>query len=268
MAVTRLFGASVKRREDPRLITGRATYTDDVKLPGMVHMAVLRSPYGHARIRSIDTSQAAQAPGVKGVYTNADLEGKINPLPCAWLIPDSDLKTPPYPALAKDRVRYAGDAVAMVVADSPAQARDALDLIQVDYEPLPAVTSQERAAAASAPQLHDEVPGNLAFHWKFANGDVDAAFRDAEVVVKHRFVQQRLVPNAMEPRSAVASWNPGAEELTVYNTTQNPHIARFLTSVICNIPENKVRFLARDVGGGFGSKIPYYGGEALAIFAS
>ncbi|HEU5438855.1 MAG TPA: xanthine dehydrogenase family protein molybdopterin-binding subunit [Ktedonobacterales bacterium] len=268
MAVTRLFGASVKRREDPRLITGRATYTDDVKLPGMVHMAVLRSPYGHARIRSIDTSQAAQAPGVKGVYTNADLEGKINPLPCAWLIPDSDLKTPPYPALAKDRVRYAGDAVAMVVADSPAQARDALDLIQVDYEPLPAVTSQEQAAAPSAPQIHDEVPGNLAFHWKFANGDVDAAFRDAEVVVKHRFVQQRLVPNAMEPRSAVASWNPGAEELTVYNTTQNPHIARFLTSVICNIPENKVRFLARDVGGGFGSKIPYYGGEALAIFAS
>jgi carbon-monoxide dehydrogenase large subunit len=268
MAVSRLFGAAVKRREDPRLITGKGTFTDDVKLPGMVHMAVLRSPYAHARIKRIDTSKARAVPGVQAVYTNADLEDKLNPLPCAWLIPDSDLKTPAYPALAKDTVRFTGDAVAVVIADTPAIARDARALIEVEYEPLPAVTSQEQAAALGAPQLHDDAPGNLAFHWKFANGDVDAAFQNAEVIVKHRFVQQRLVPNAMEPRSAVADWNPGAEELTVYNTTQNPHIARFLTSVVCGIPENKIRFLARDVGGGFGSKIPYYGGEALAIFAS
>lgn len=268
MAVTRLFGASVKRREDPRLITGRANFTDDVKLPDMVYMSVLRSPYGHARIRSIDTSRAQQAPGVKAVYTGRDLEGKLNPVPTAWLIPDSDLKTPPYPALASDTVRYTGDGVAIVIADTPAIARDARDLIEVDYEPLPAVTSQEHAGDPGAPQLHDDAPGNQAFHWKFANGDVAAAFQNPEVVVKHRFVQQRLVPNAMEPRSAVADWNPGAEELTVYNTTQNPHIARFVASLVCNIPENKIRFLARDVGGGFGSKIPFYPGEALAIFAS
>jgi aerobic carbon-monoxide dehydrogenase large subunit len=268
MAVTRLFGASVKRREDPRLITGRANFTDDVKLPSMLHMAVLRSPFAHARITRLDVSRARQHPGVEAVFTGADLEGKINPLPCAWLIPNSDLKTPPYRALATDRVRFTGDGVAIVIAESPDVARDALALIDVDYEALPVVTTQEQAMASSAAQLHDDAPGNQAFHWTFANGDVDAAFRDAEVVVKHRFVQQRLIPNAMEPRSAVASWNPGAEELILYNTTQNPHIVRFLTSVVCNIPENKIRVLARDVGGGFGSKIPFYGGEALAVFAS
>jgi aerobic carbon-monoxide dehydrogenase large subunit len=268
MAVTRLFGASVKRREDPRLITGRANFTDDVKLPSMLHMAVLRSPFAHARITRLDVSRARQHPGVEAVFTGADLEGKINPLPCAWLIPNSDLKTPPYRALATDRVRFTGDGVAIVIAESPDIARDALALIDVDYEALPVVTTQEQAMASSAPQLHDDAPGNQAFHWTFANGDADAAFRDAEVVVKHRFVQQRLIPNAMEPRSAVASWNPGAEELILYNTTQNPHIVRFLTSVVCNIPENKIRVLARDVGGGFGSKIPFYAGEALAVFAS
>jgi len=231
-------------------------------------MAILRSPYGHARIKSLNATQARQLPGVLAVFTGADLQGKLNPIPCAWLIPDSDLKTPPYPALASDTVRFTGDGVAAVVATSPYIARDALAMIDVDYEPLPVVTTQQQAMAPGAPQLHDSAPGNLAFNWKFAGGDANAAFQNAEVTVKHRFVQQRLVPNAMETRGAVAQWVPGADEVTVWNTTQNPHIARFLLSVVAGIPENKIRILAKDVGGGFGSKIPFYGGEALTVFAS
>ncbi|HEX5157932.1 MAG TPA: molybdopterin cofactor-binding domain-containing protein [Ktedonobacterales bacterium] len=268
MSVSRLFGATVKRREDPRLITGKGMYTDDFKLPGMLHMVILRSPYAHARITSLDVSKAKQVRGVHAVLTGKDLVGKVNPIPTAWLIPASDLKTPAYPALAIDHVRYTGDAVAAVVAETPAIARDALDLIDVNYEPLPVVTETEKALAGGAPQLHDEAPGNQAFHWSFANGDADGAINNAEVVVRHRFVQQRLIPNAMETRGAVASWQPGADELTLYNTTQNPHIVRFLCSVTNNIPENKIRVFARDVGGGFGSKIPFYGGDALTVFAS
>jgi aerobic carbon-monoxide dehydrogenase large subunit len=268
MSVSRLFGATVKRREDPRLITGKGMYTDDFKLPGMLHMVILRSPYAHARITSLDVSKAKQVRGVHAVLTGKDLVGKVNPIPTAWLIPASDLKTPAYPALATDHVRYTGDAVAAVVAETPAIARDALDLIDVNYEPLPVVTETEKALAGGAPQLHDEAPGNQAFHWSFANGDADGAINNAEVVVRHRFVQQRLIPNAMETRGAVASWQPGADELTLYNTTQNPHIVRFLCSVTNNIPENKIRVFARDVGGGFGSKIPFYGGDALTVFAS
>src|SRR5262249_18724642 len=192
MSVTRLFGASVKRREDPRLITGRGTYTDDVKLPGMLYMAVLRSPYGHARITRLDVSKAKQLPGVQAVLTGKDAEGKVNPVPCAWLIPDSDLKTPEYRVLAMGRVRFTGDGVAAVMADSPAIANDALQLSEVDYEPLPVVTTQEQAAASGAPQLHESAPGNQAFHWKFASGDIDGAMRDAEVIIRQRFVQQRL----------------------------------------------------------------------------
>ncbi|HEX6544128.1 MAG TPA: molybdopterin cofactor-binding domain-containing protein [Ktedonobacterales bacterium] len=268
MAVSRLFGATVKRREDPRLITGKGMYTDDFKLPGMLHMAILRSPYAHARITNIDVSKAKQVPGVHAVITGKDLEGKVNPVPCAWLIPNSDLKTPPYLALATDRARFTGDGVAAVIAETPAIARDARDLIDVSYEPLPTVTETEKALAPGAPQLHADAPNNQAFHWSFSNGDPDGAFNNAEVVVRHRFVQQRLIPNAMEPRGTVANWNSGADELTVYNTTQNPHVARFLMSVTNNIPENKIRVLARDVGGGFGSKIPFYPGDALTIFAS
>jgi carbon-monoxide dehydrogenase large subunit len=268
MSVSRLFGATVKRREDPRLITGKGMYTDDFKLPGMLHMVILRSPYAHARITSLDVSKAKQLPGVHAVLTGKDLAGKVNPIPTAWLIPASDLKTPPYPALATDHVRYTGDAVAAVVAETPAIARDARDLIDVNYEPLPVVTETEKALAGGAPQLHDDAPGNQAFHWSFANGDADGAINNAEVVIRHRFVQQRLIPNAMETRGAVASWQPGADELTLYNTTQNPHIVRFLCSVTNNIPENKIRVFARDVGGGFGSKIPFYGGDALTVFAS
>jgi len=263
-----MFGASVKRREDPRLITGQGMFTDDFKLPGMLQMTMLRSPYAHARITRLDTSKAKAHPGVRAVFTAKDLEGMVSPMPCAWLIPDSDLKVPTYTPLASDKVRFVGDAVAIVVADDSYTADDALDLIEVDYDQLPAVVNQEEALKPGAPQLYDDVPGNQAFHWKFATGDANAALANAEVRIKQRFVQQRLIPNAMEPRSAVADWNSGAGELTFYNTTQNPHIVRFLISVTQNLPENKIRVIARDVGGGFGSKIPFYAGDALTIFAS
>jgi carbon-monoxide dehydrogenase large subunit len=268
MAVTRLFGSSVKRREDPRMITGRGMYTDDVKLTGMTYMAILRSPYAHAHITRIDATRARSHAGVYAVFTGKDLEGKVGPIPCAWLIPDSDLKVPPYRALATDTVRFTGDAVAAVVASSPYVAHDALELIEVEYESLPVVTTQQAALAEGAPQLHEDAPGNLAFHWKFASGDAEAAIRDGEVVLRERFVQQRLIPNAMEPRGDVASWDAGMEELTLYSTSQNPHIARFLLSVTNALPENKIRVISRDVGGGFGSKIPFYPGDALTAFAA
>jgi len=263
-----LFGSGIRRREDPRLVTGRATYTDDVKLPGMLHAAILRSPYAHATITGIDVRAARKAPGVLAVYTGADIKDKVIPVPCAWNVPNCDLKTPPHPLLADRTVRYVGDGVAMVVAESREAARDALDLIEVDYDALPATVNPEESAKKGAPQLHAEVPRNIAFTWKVAGGDADAAFRDAAVAVKVRVVHQRLQPTAMEPRAAVASYNPGTGGLTFWVTSQNPHIHRFLCSVMLKIPEHRVRVIAGEVGGGFGSKIPVYADEALVGFAS
>ena len=265
---TRIFGSGIRRREDPRLITGSATYTDDLTLPRMVHAAMIRSPHAHARIRSIDTSRAAAAPGVFAVYTHADTEGAVQPAPCAWLLPDSDLKIADYHCLAKDVVRYVGDIVAVVVAESRYAAEDALELVDVGYEPLPAVTDPEAAAAEGAPQLHDEIAGNQAFHWQVAGGDVDAAFEQAEVVVADRIIQQRLIPNAMEPRATLASYVNATGELTVWNTTQNPHIVRFLTSLVLGITEDKIRVVAPEVGGGFGSKIAVYPADFVTMFCS
>ena len=188
MAVTKIFGASVRRREDPRLITGRATYTDDLTLPGMLHAAILRSPHAHARIRSIDVAAARALPGVEAVFTGADLQGKVGNVACAWLIPNSSLCLPEHPPLAIDRVRYVGDGVAVVVAADRATARDALDLIEVDYELLPAVTDVEKAIEQGAPLLHESAPGNVAFTWRVGGGDADKAFAEAEVVVKERIV--------------------------------------------------------------------------------
>ena len=204
---TRIFGSGIRRREDPRLITGRASYTDDIKLPGMLHAAILRSPYAHANIKSVDASGAAGQPGVVAVYTGADTEGVLNGLPCAWLIPGSDLKTPAHPPVAKDKVRYVGDAVAVVVAESRYQAEDALEHIAVDYEPLDVVINPKAAAQDGAPQIHDDVPNNVAFTWAVAGGDADAAFADAAVTVSDTITLQRLIANPMEPRSALAQWN-------------------------------------------------------------
>ena len=170
----RIFGSGIRRREDPRLITGSATYTDDITLPGMVYAAMLRSPHAHAKIVDIDTSKAVAAPGVLAVYTGTDIEGQLQPVPCAWLLPDSDLKIASYQCIAKNTVRYTGDIVAVVVADSCYQAYDALDLIEVDYEPLPTVTDPEKASQPNAPQLHDEIAGNQAFHWVVTGGDIEA----------------------------------------------------------------------------------------------
>jgi aerobic carbon-monoxide dehydrogenase large subunit len=271
MAVSTMFGASIRRREDPRLITGQATYTDDLQLPGMTYACIVRSPHAHARITSLDIEAARRQPGVVAVFTGRDLAGKLNPIPTAWLIPNSELKTPPHPALAVDRVRYAGDGVAVVVADAPYTARDAAALVRVTYEPLPAIVNQEQAVGAGAPQLHADAPNNVAFTWKVAGGDAAAAFAEAErggIVVRQRFVNQRLIPNAIEPRSVVARYTSSSGELTVWYTTQNPHIARFLMSVVTGIPEHKVRIVAPEVGGGFGSKIPFYADEAIVAFCA
>ena len=265
---TKVFGSGIRRREDPRLITGTATYTDDLTLPGMLHAAILRSPHAHARITRIDTAKARSAQGVVAVYTAADTEAVLKPMPCAWLMPNSELKIATYPQLAKDVVRYVGDCVAVVVAEDRYQAQDAVELIDVDYDPLPAVVDPQKAAATGAPQLHADMPGNQAFHWTVAGGDVDAAFAKADVIVKDRIIQQRLIPTAMEPRATLARYVPATGELTVWNTTQNPHILRFLGSLITGVPEDKLRVIAPEVGGGFGSKIAAYPGEFLAIFAS
>ena len=265
---TRIFGSGIRRREDPRLITGQSSYTDDIQLIGLAHAAILRSPHGHARITSIDTSAAQSAPGVVAVYTGADIEGKLTPIPCAWVVPDSDVKTVPYPAIAKDIVRYVGDAVAVVVAESRVQAEDALELINVNYEVLPAVVNAEAALQEGAPQLHEDAPNNQAFHWTVAGGDADSAFDSAEVVVRDTIIQQRLIPNAMEPRSTVATWLSALGELTMWNTSQNPHIARFVTSLVTGVPEHKIRVIAPEVGGGFGSKIAVYPWEMITAFCA
>jgi aerobic carbon-monoxide dehydrogenase large subunit len=272
MAVTKLFGAKIKRREDPRLITGKATYTDDLQPARLAHAQIVRSQHAHARIKRIDVDAARRHPGVVAVFTGKDLQGTINPIPTAWLIPNSDLKTPPHPALAMDTVRYVGDGVAVVVAEDRYTARDAAGLVRVEYEPLPAVVDQQKAMERGAPQIHADVPNNLAFKWALGNAEATAAaFKDAErdgVVLSQRFTNQRLIPNAIETRAVVAQYNSGSGELTVWYTTQNPHIARFLMSVVTGIPEHKVRIIAPEVGGGFGSKIPFYADEAIVAFCA
>lgn len=263
------FGSGIRRREDPRLITGAATYTDDIVVPGMLHAAMLRSPYAHAKIAGIGTSAAADAPGVVAVYTGADLEGELGAAPCAWLLPNADLKIADYPCIAKDTVRYVGDIVAVVVAESQYQASDALERIDVDYEPLDAVVDPKAAVDDGAPQLHEDVQNNQAFHWTVTGGgDVEEAFYSAHVVVKETIVQQRLIPNAMEPRGALASYKKATGELTLWNTTQNPHIVRFLCSLVCGVPEDRLRVIAPEVGGGFGSKIAVYPGDFVTVFCS
>ncbi len=263
---TKYIGAPLLRKEDARFITGTGSYVADMTLPGTLHAAFLRSPYAHAKILKVDPSAAKKLPGVVDVFTGADLKEKVGAIPTAWLIPDSDLKTPPYPPVAVDKVRYAGEAVAVVVAEDPYVARDAVDLIDVDYEPLPVVVSQEDALKKGAPQLHKEAPRNVAFKWILPGGDVEKAFQEADVVVEQRLVNQRLQPCAMEPRAALAQWDPTEEKLTLWVTSQNPHIHRLLLSIVLGIPEQKLRVISPDVGGGFGSKIPVYPWEAVVSY--
>jgi carbon-monoxide dehydrogenase large subunit len=266
---TALVGARIKRREDPRFITGEGRYLDDIRLPGMVHAAVLRSPYAHARILSIDTTAARSMPGVLAVWTGQDLAG-LNPLPCAWPAGgvQNNVNTPR--VLAIDRVRWTGEGVACVVAETREQAYDALEAIRVDYEPLPAVVDAEAALKPGAPQLHDNAPNNVCFVWTVGKKDeTDAAIRNAEVVVRGRLVNQRLIPNAMETRGAIGRWDPGTDEYTIWMTSQAPHAMRLLLAAfVLGIPEHKLRCISGDVGGGFGSKIYVYADMALVAWAS
>jgi carbon-monoxide dehydrogenase large subunit len=263
----RLFGKSIKRREDPRFITGKGHYTDDLKLPGMTYAAFVRSPHAHARIRNLDTAPAVKYPGVVAVFTGKDMTG-VNSLPCGWLLPD--LKVPPHMPLISDVTRHVGDPVAVVIAESQDAALDAAERVQVDWEVLPSVTSTEKATAKGSPQLHAVAPDNIAFKWQIGDAAAtEAAFKTAAAVVKKRIVNQRLVANAMEPRACVARYEDATGELTLWVTSQNPHVHRLLmTAFVLGIPEHKVRVIAPDVGGGFGSKIFLYNEETVCSWAT
>ncbi len=267
-----LIGASVRRKEDQRFLTGFGQYTDDVNPPNHVHAFFLRSPHAHAKIRRIDTANAKAAPGVVAIYTGDDLTG-VNGLPCGWLITGTDgkpMNEPPHPVLAQGKTRYVGDPVALVVAESPNQAKDAAELIDVDYEVLPAVVNVVDALKPGAPQIHDGAPGNRCYTW--ALGDkaaVDAAFAKAAHVTKLDIVNNRLIPNAIEPRAAVAAHSRADDSYTLHVTSQNPHVERLLmTAFVLGLPEHKVRVIAPDVGGGFGSKIYLYPEETAMVWAS
>jgi len=269
-------GTPLKRREDPRFITGTGSYLDDVKLSGVAHAAILRSPYAHARIRGIDTAAAKAMPGVLAVVTGGDL-ADLPALPCAWPaggasggggLYTNNLDTPRL--LALDDVKWAGEGVAMVVAETSELAHDAIDLIEVDWDPLPAVVDAWEAVQPGAPQLHENAANNVACAW--FTGDKDgtaAAIEGAEVVVRQRIVNQRLIPNPMEVRGAIGRYEPGTDEYTVWLSSQTPHIMRLLiTAFVLGIPEHKVRVISPDVGGAFGSKIFLYTEWVLVMLAS
>ncbi len=257
-------GQARKRKEDAHLITGQTTWTDNIKFPGQLYFALLRSPMAHARITHIDVSRAAEAPGVVAAFRGADLAAELGSLPSAWQV-TPDWVAPPHPPLASEEVRYAGDAVAVVVAESREQAVDALEAIDVEYEPLPVVLDMEQAMADGAPLVHSDKGTNVCFRYSDTYGDIDAVFRDAPVVVKRRLVQQRLIPSAMEPRSVVVAPVAAAGEYTVYSATQIPHFLRLFLALVIGVPESKIRVIAPDVGGGFGSKLDIYAEEFIAL---
>ncbi|MFB6299209.1 MAG: xanthine dehydrogenase family protein molybdopterin-binding subunit [Halobacteriales archaeon] len=259
-----ILGSAIERREDPALITGEAEYTDDIGRPGMQHLAILRSQYGHARIEDIDTTEAEALDGVVAVYTGEDVD--IG-LPCGFQL--EGLNDPEYPVIASDRVRYQGDAVAAVVAENRYTAHEAIDRIDVDYERLETVIDPVEATSEDAPQLHEDVEDNIAFDWDVGNEDeTDAAFEEAAEVIELDLENQRLIPNAMEPRAAVAEYVPSDDKLTVHMTSQNPHLHRLLFSLVLGQPEQKIRVRAPEVGGGFGSKIHQYVGDVLTAWCS
>ena len=266
-------GQSVKRLEDKRFLTGKGKYTDDIVLPNMTHAYILRSPYAHARINGIDTSAAEKAAGVVAIFTGADFEG-IAGVPCGWQVDFKNgdtMREPPHPLVVKTKARHVGDAVAVVIAESRYAARDAADLIEVDYEELPAVVSAEKAAEDGAPKVHDEFPNNIAFDWALGNPieEVDAAIAEAHHVTSLDFTNQRLVANAIEPRSAIGDYDSTAEKYTLYTSSQNPHLIRLLMcAFVLGLPEHKVRVVSPDVGGGFGSKIFHYTEEAIVTYCS
>lgn len=269
-----LIGAAVARTEDRRLTTGKGRYTDDFNVPGQHYAAFVRSPHAHAKVNGIDKAPAMAMPGVVAVYTGPELVGDgIGNLFCGWAISSKDgspMNMGVWSALATDTVRYVGDAVAVVIADTQARARDAAEAVAVDYEELPAVTTPEAARAAGAPQIHPEAPGNLIYDWEIGDeASTDAALAGAAKVVEIDITNNRLVPNAMEPRAALAQYDEAEDHLTLYTTSQNPHVARLVMSAFFQIaPEHKLRVIAPDVGGGFGSKIYIYPEETVCVWAS
>jgi carbon-monoxide dehydrogenase large subunit len=267
-------GAAVRRKEDVRFLSGRGNYTDDINRPGQLYAHILRSDRPHARIRGIDTAEAKAAPGVAAVFVGADLAAEqVGGLPCGWLIHNKDgtpMAEPPHPVLAIDKVRHVGDPVAVVIAESRKAARDAAEMIAVDYEDLPSVATMRDAVKPGAPLLYDDVPGNICFDWHIGDkAIVDQAFANAHKLVKLELTNNRLIPNAMEPRAAIGEFDPTSGDYTLYTTSQNPHVIRLLMGAfVLHIPENRLRVVAPDVGGGFGSKIYHYAEEAIVTWAS
>ncbi|MFN7633880.1 MAG: xanthine dehydrogenase family protein molybdopterin-binding subunit, partial [Acetobacteraceae bacterium] len=247
-------------------------YTDDLNRPGQAHAVILRSPHAHARVLSIDTAAARAMPGVIAVFTGADLSG-IGGLPCGWAVKNKDgspMAEPPHPVLAVGKVRHVGDPVAVAIAETRAQAQDAAEAIAVSYEVLPAAGTIDGALAAGAAQIHDAAPGHVCYDWHIGDAGVtDAAFAAAHKVVVFETTNNRLIPNAMEPRAAIGDFDPSTGEHTLYTTSQNPHVIRLLMGAfVLSIPESKLRVVAPDVGGGFGSKIYHYAEEALVTWAA
>jgi carbon-monoxide dehydrogenase large subunit len=261
MPISKSVGARIKRREDPGLIRGLGQYVDDLKLPEMLHVFILRSPHGHARIKSIDSAAARQHPGVVAVVTGAELRDQIGTIPTTADNPS--LRIPEHYVLAVDKVCYVGEGVAAVVAEGRYAARDAIDLIQVEYDPLPAVTDPEKALAPGSPVIHSEWPDNLAFHWEQTQGEVEKAFQQADKIVTQKLVHQRLAPVAIEARGVVARYLAAGKELTVWSSTQIPHLLKAHLAKMLRLPEEQVRVIAPDVGGAFGSKLNVYAEEAL-----
>jgi aerobic carbon-monoxide dehydrogenase large subunit len=274
MGAMNYIGASVKRKEDYRFLTGAGSYTDDVAFPHQTYATFVRSPHAHAKIRSIKKDKALKAPGVVAIFTGEDLAAaKVGGLPCGWLITDVNgqpMKEPPHPCLAQGKVRYVGDQVAIVIAETQQQARDAAELVQVDYDVLPAVVRSDDARKKGAPAIHDIAPDNTCYVWGLGDkAAVDKAFAQAAHVTTLEFVNNRLIPNAIEPRAANASYSRADDSYTLYVASQNPHVERLLmTAFVLGLPEHKVRVVAPDVGGGFGSKIYLYAEDVVLTWAS
>ncbi len=261
MPVSKLVGARIKRREDPRLVRGLGRYVDDIQLPNTLHVAILRSPYAHARIRAIRAEEALKQPGVVAVITGSDIRDEIGLVPVASENPS--LRVPKHYVLAVDKARFVGEGVAAVAAEDRYTARDALDLIEVDYEPLPVVSDPEKALEPGSPVIHSEWKDNVAFRWALKQGNLTKAFQDAHRVIKQRLVHQRLAPIALEPRGVLARYLTGQRELTLWSSTQIPHLLKTQLSLMLRLAENRVRVIAPEVGGGFGSKLNVYAEEAL-----
>ena len=263
--VGRLIGAPIDRKEDKKLLVGQAEWVDNMRVPGMVYLGIVRSPYAHARIVSVDVQPALAHADVIAAWSGDDLTDEwVGSLPCAWL-PTEDTKAPEHKPISTDKARYAGDAVAVVASLTRGGAEDAAELVDVVYEPLPAVVDIEAALADGAPIVHESFGTNSCYTWAMEAGEVDRLFAEADVTVSERYRQNRLIPNAMEPRAVFVQPLPATGEYTMWSTTQVPHIARVTLSGVLGIPESKLRVIAPDVGGGFGSKLNVYAEEALAI---